>query len=82
MTTIYAADRVIDSLAPFATIPEWLAVAMTPDRVADSLRRHVPELASGQVTLDGCTADRLRAKATEWLARYTLHLKGPDGTQN
>jgi len=71
---------VIDALSPFASIPEWLASAMRPQRVAESLRTHIPELSSGRVRLEMCTADRLRAKGEEWLARYTLHLVGSDGT--
>ena len=72
----------IDSLAPFAEIPEWLAAAMRPESVSGSLRRHVPELATGEVTLVRCTPDRLRAKGDEWLARYTLLLQWADGSSD
>ena len=81
MTTTYADEKVIESLGPFATIPEWLAAPIQPARVAESLRTQVPELASGQVVLEGCSADRLRAKGSEWLVRYTLSLAGPEGRQ-
>jgi hypothetical protein len=82
VTTTPAPAELIDSLAPFATIPEWLAAAMLPDRVAASLRRHVPELAAGTLTLLECSPDRLRAKADEWLARYTVSLRRPDGSDD
>lgn len=70
-------ERIVAALDTFATIPDWLAAGMEPDRVEASLRRHVPELRDGTVDLLGCTADRLRAKEDEWLARYTLTLAEP-----
>jgi hypothetical protein len=72
-------ERVVTALAGFATLPDWLAAGMDPDRVAASLRRHVPELRTGRPELIGCAADRLRAKEDQWLARYTLTVAGPEG---
>ena len=54
MTLISGADPVTASLDAFATIPGWLAAPMHGDRVAASLRTHVPELAEGRVELLGC----------------------------
>ena len=51
------------------TIPDWLAAPMHGDRVAASLRTHVPDLAEGRVELLSCTPERLRAKESEWVAR-------------
>ncbi|HEY6932503.1 MAG TPA: phosphotransferase [Marmoricola sp.] len=67
-------ERVIDRLATFKSLPEWLAAPMRPERVAQSLVQHVPELADGRVRLLDCAADRLRAKGTEWLVRYSIRV--------
>ncbi|MGW0231417.1 phosphotransferase [Actinopolymorpha singaporensis] len=76
-------DLVVDPLTAFASLPEWLAACMMPDRVEEALRRHVPEIADGQVRLLSCVPQRLRAKGTRWLARYRLRVdpgrEGGDG---
>jgi hypothetical protein len=77
VTTTFQLDRVAEPLAAFATIPEWLAAPMRPGRVADSLSRHVPELAEGRCRLLHCTPQRLRAKGSEWLVRYTARIEEP-----
>lgn len=79
MTTTFDSDRVVDSLAAFGSLPDWLAAGIDADRVRGSLVRHVPELSSGRAQLVSCTADRLRAKGNEWLARYTLNVADPGG---
>jgi hypothetical protein len=63
---------VVESLAAFASLPDWLAAGMDPGRVGASLTRNVPDLASGRMQLVSCTPERLRAKGKEWLARYTV----------
>jgi hypothetical protein len=66
-------------LAAFARLPDWLAEAMRPARVAASLTRHVPELADGRLALLDCTPQRLRAKGSDWVARYELRVAEPTG---
>jgi Phosphotransferase enzyme family len=76
VTTTYQSRQPIESLAPFSVIPEWLAGPMRPERVEASLCRHVPELNDGRLRLLACSPDRLRAKGSDWLVRYTLSLDG------
>jgi hypothetical protein len=54
------------ALEAFAELPEWLAEVMVPGRVADALRRAVPELSGPELRLTGAEVDRLRAKGEEW----------------
>ncbi len=77
MTTNVESDPVITSLARFASLPDWLAAGMDSGRVGESLVRHVPELAAERPRLSSCTPDRLRAKDSEWLVRYTLTVALP-----
>src|SRR5687767_13579143 len=77
MTITSESDRLITSLAGFASLPDWLAAGMDAGRVAESLVRHVPELAAERPRLVSCTPDRLRAKDSEWLVRYTLTVARP-----
>jgi hypothetical protein len=72
-------DQMLDALAAFATLPEWLAAATRRDRVAKSLVRHVPELADGQLTLVTCASQGVRAQGSNWLARYSVHVRSSDG---
>lgn len=72
-------DKIVTGLDDFATLPDWLVACMLPDRVAAALRRHIPELADGRMTLLSCTPQRLRAKGDEWLARYSLLVARPSG---
>ncbi len=68
-------DRDADSaLDAFAELPDWLAAVMAPDRVADALRRAVPELSAPGVQLTGAEVDRLRAKGSEWLVHCRVGL--------
>lgn len=62
-------DSVSAALESFAELPDWLAALMQPDRLQDSLRRHVPEIADGRLNLVSCRADQLRAKDDQWHAR-------------
>ena len=52
----------------FSTIPPWLAAALDADQVMAALNRHVPEFASGALTLRNCAIDLLHLKDTngEW----------------
>jgi hypothetical protein len=79
MTVEVDGEQVVEALGAFATIPDWLAAPMQPDRVAASLCRHVVALDEGHVRLVRCIPDRLRAKEDGWFARYTLSLEWPDG---
>ncbi|MGH8965268.1 MAG: hypothetical protein ACRDXB_08055, partial [Actinomycetes bacterium] len=77
MSLTFVGDPVVSALAPFASLPAWLAVGMDAGRVGASLVRHVPELAGDRLRLVACTPDRLRAKESEWLVRYTLRVTAP-----
>lgn len=79
MTATFDAEQVVAPLAAFAALPDWLAAAMRPARVADSLTRHVPQLADGRLVLLACAPQRLRAKGSGWLARYQLTVAEPGG---
>lgn len=79
MTLLSGTDPVVDSLHAFATLPPWLASAMHGDEVADSLVRHVPDLAEGRLRLLSCSPERLRAKGEEWVARYRLSVVAEGG---
>lgn len=67
MTYGLADSEVLSELEDFATLPPWLVDVMTPGRVAQSLRRSVPEVASGAVELLEADVDRLRSKGDQWL---------------
>jgi hypothetical protein len=79
MTLISDTDPVVDSLDPFAELPSWLAEPMDGGRVGASLAEHVPELTDGRWELLSCRPERLRAKESEWLARYRLSVRAPGG---
>ena len=74
MTGTSSPEQLVGPLTAFASLPDWLAAAMQPARVAESLVRHVPELANGRLTLLGLRPQRLRAKGSAWLARYELRV--------
>ena len=60
-------DRdLLTALEAFAELPEWLATVMAPGRVAEALRRDVPEFSGPRVVLAGAEVDRLRAKGDQW----------------
>jgi hypothetical protein len=77
MTTTSESDPVLTPLAMFASLPDWLATGMDAGRVGEVLVRHVPELAAERPRLLSCRPDRLRAKGSEWLVRYTLTVAQP-----
>jgi hypothetical protein len=77
MTTWLDEERIISSLDPFTTLPDWLAAGMHGDRVAQVLEQHVPEFARGDLKLVSCWPQRLRSKEDEWLARYSLMVAAP-----
>jgi len=58
-------------------LPDWLVAAADPGRAAAALRRHVPELAAGRVTLAGCDPWRFRLKGPTWDVLYRLALDEP-----
>jgi len=69
-------DPVVDSLAAYATPPPWLVAAGDGNRVADALRRLVPELSDG---LRACEVDDLRLKGDRWIGRYLVTAAHPGG---
>ena len=58
----------VRAVRQFSTIPPWLADALDADQVMMALNRHVPEFASGALTLRDCAIDQLHLKDTngEW----------------
>src|SRR5215213_1203045 len=65
---------VATALGTFAELPEWLAAVMAPGRVAEALRRAVPELGGPRLRLTAAVVDRLRAKGTEWHVHCRVEL--------
>jgi Phosphotransferase enzyme family len=65
----------------FSTIPPWLAAALDADQVMMALNRHVPEFASGALTLRDCAIDQLHLKDTtgEWGRNWLLTVADADG---
>lgn len=76
-----ADDAALAALQGFAVIPRWLSAFMEPERLEASLRRAVPELADGRLTLLDCVPQRLRAKGDQWLARCQVTVAAPDGSR-
>ncbi|HWQ14932.1 MAG TPA: phosphotransferase [Roseiflexaceae bacterium] len=72
--------RVTDVLAGLRTFvtPDWLAVAAQTDRVIEALKRHVPEFATGQLTLQECAIKRVRLRdgSGYWTGTYRLTVTG------
>ena len=65
----------------FSAIPPWLAAALDADQVMMALNRHVPEFASGALTLRDCAIDQLHLKDTkgEWGRNWMLTVADADG---
>jgi len=65
----------------FSNIPSWLATALDVDQVMLALNRHVPEFASGALTLRDCAIDLLHLKNTkgEWERNWMLTIADADG---
>src|SRR5690606_20352510 len=66
------------ALESFAELPDWLAAPMRPNRLEDSLRRHVPEIADGRLEIVACRPDQLRAKDDQWHARCRVTVSGTE----
>ena len=79
MTTHFDIPDVLESLAAFEILPEWLAAGMSGSRVGSSLEQHAAPLADGTVTLLSCSPKRLRAKGEEWIPRYELKVSADGG---
>ena len=75
--TVTMNEEAVNALKAFSTLPHWLSAFMRPERLEASLRRHVPEIADGQLELVEFRADRLRAKGEEWLARCRVIVAEP-----
>jgi hypothetical protein len=67
------------ALDAFAELPDWLAAVMTPGRVAESLRRAVPELSASGTELISAVVDRLRAKGAEWHVHCRVEVADGEG---
>ena len=79
MSTTTENDPVVEPLAAFSSLPDWLSAGMDAQRVGASVVRHVLELSQERLQLLSCTPERLRAKGDEWLARYTLEVAESGG---
>src|SRR5262245_44871558 len=68
----------LDSLRAFAYLPAWLERATHPERVADALRKSIPEFASGALILQACRVKHLllSADGTGWSGRYECSIAG------
>jgi Ser/Thr protein kinase RdoA (MazF antagonist) len=62
-------------------LPAWLANALDADQVMLALNRHVPEFATGALTLRGCAVDQLHLKDTdgEWGRNWVLTVADANG---
>ena len=78
MTGVLDGRDVRTALDAFAELPGWLADVMGPGRVADELRRVVPEFSGPAVRLAGAEVDRLRAKGDQWLVHCRVALERDD----
>jgi hypothetical protein len=72
--TIDDGTDVATALDAFADLPEWLAAVMAPGRVAEALRRVVPDLEGPRFRLVAAVVDRLRAKGAEWHVHCRVEL--------
>jgi hypothetical protein len=85
-----ATDVVEQTIAPnvpigaLASAPAWLTAAVTPETVCASLIRHVPEFATGQLTLTGCKVRRMRFRERlgGWSGIYLLTVVGLPGEES
>jgi len=66
-------------LRQLAVLPEWLLAPLQSDRVAEALRRHIPELASGVLALHACKIKRMLLKEASgrWVGTYNLTVEQP-----
>lgn len=73
----------LHAVRQLGTIPPWLAAALDADQVAASLNQHVPEFASGALTLRKCDIDLLHLKGDEgaWGRNWKLIVIGPNGEE-
>jgi hypothetical protein len=65
-----------------AVLPEWLLMPLQAAEVAESLRRAVPEFASGALTLRAVKIKRMTLKddaGGRWAGTYSLSVEGPGG---
>ncbi|MBK9712682.1 MAG: phosphotransferase [Kouleothrix sp.] len=66
-------------LRQIAPLPEWLVAIGRPERVIEALSRHVPELATGALTLQSCKIKHLGLDDDIgcWTGEYTCTIEGP-----
>src|ERR1044071_374933 len=74
----------VQAVRQFGAIPPWLAAALDADQVMAGLTRHVPEFASGALTLRDCAIDQLHLKDTnsEWGRNWLLTVADADGERS
>lgn len=63
-----------DPIQPLAELPEWLIAIVQPERVRAALARTIPEIAAGELSLDGCQISRVRLKKGRWNGIYQLNM--------
>ncbi|MFN2490146.1 MAG: hypothetical protein ABR529_10485, partial [Actinomycetota bacterium] len=69
----------VDELRLLGEMPEWLVAVAGAEGVHAALQRHIPEFASGRLTLRHVKAKRLRIKRDAWTASYVLTVDGLNG---
>jgi aminoglycoside phosphotransferase (APT) family kinase protein len=77
ITQVHSENRT-SGLDRLGDLPEWLVAPIQSEPVVAALRRHVPEFASGQLTIRRCKLDRLRLKGAVWEALYVLTVDEQD----
>lgn len=67
--------KVIEGLRGFADAPDWLLALDDPQRISQALMRWVPELSSGDLSLEDCDVKRVRLRDDTWTGQYHLSIE-------
>jgi hypothetical protein len=76
-----SSQAVSEALARFAALPDWVVAVSDPEAIRAALVRHVPEFATGELTLGECTVERVRLKRGSQTALYSLTIASRSGGQ-
>ena len=68
-----------DGVHQFAALPTWLEAATTPEVFCSALTQAVPELASGELTIQDCDIGHVRIKRDVWNGVYELTVADRQG---
>ncbi|MBK9714891.1 MAG: phosphotransferase [Kouleothrix sp.] len=74
-------QAILAGLRRFMDAPEWLGPPGQAERVSAALQRSVPELASGELSLEKVVVKRLRLKKGQpgWTGQYEVTVTRPGG---